>query len=644
MRKPVIFLLIISIISSICYGVVAEETHTYKIEGYENTYVDGDFIYDADTDKIIAYAGNNGDIIIPENATVAESFGFVKRGILSCKTDTHIIPRKIIISKGVKIEGTISIYACTKNLETVEFYNNTTDMPDVRVYFGDGEKLKTLRLPDGLTKIENGLCENYENLEEIYIPESVTVIEKEAFYNCKSIKNIELPENLIEIGDSAFYGCKVLENVKFGSKIQKIGNSAFEKCSELKNADLPDSVTEIGEKAFFGCSAMKNFTFPSSIKTLKKDALSNCGVTRWYYPENIDYLTFSVIKDVENVEFEKEPEKNMGFYQHFRYTEWMKEKIIPELGVDFLILDGYLIQYYGKEKNIVIPDEVHTIGNAAFSQQGIESVEFHNNITKIEDYAFYLCDLSEVIIPKSVREIGSYAFSECNKLENIVFEGDCLLQDYAFYNCQSIRDSGITVNGNLIYEKNTDPFMFTDTSYAIERWHWGNEKMLTTQSPTQSPEPSENPTATPTEKPTENPSEQPTEVPTKEPQQTPIPQEKEVIKVVSENNALSIFADEKEIEFTDELPFIDNNGRTQTPIRAVGEALGCNVDWNESKRNVTLTKGDLVVTITIDSNKMTVGGKEIEMDTTAKIIGERTYIPLRFAGEALGFNVEWVVK
>ena len=119
---------------------------------------------------------------------------------------------------------------------------------------------------------------------------------------------------------------------------------------------------------------------------------------------------------------------------------------------------------------------------------------------------------------------------------------------------------------------------------------------------------------------------------------------KEVIKVVSENNELSIFANEKKIDFTDAFPFIDENGRTQIPIRAVGEALGCNVEWNETERKVTLTKGETVVTITIDSKEMAVDEKTIEMDTTAKIIGERTYIPLRFAGEALGFEVEWVVK
>jgi hypothetical protein len=165
-----------------------------------------------------------------------------------------------------------------------------------------------------------------------------------------------------------------------------------------------------------------------------------------------------------------------------------------------------------------------------------------------------------------------------------------------------------------------------------------------TQSPTEQPTKSPRPTQTPTATPTEQPTEKPSETPTKEPQQTPIPQEKEVIKVVSESNALTIFIGEKEIDFTDAKPFIDENGRTQIPIRAVGEALGCQVLWEETERMVRLKKENSVITITIDSNKMTADEKEIEMDTTAKIIGGRTYIPLRFAGEALGFEVEWIVK
>ena len=252
--------------------------------------------------------------------------------------------------------------------------------------------------------------------------------------------------------------------------------------------------------------------------------------------------------------------------------------------------------------------------------------------------------IREVVFTPTVKYIEEYAFRECYNLNKLSFEGDCTLESGAFYDCTSLRDSGISVNGELTYAAGKyvggkDPFMFTDTSYAIERIH-----IDTTPPPTTPPVSTTTPTEQPSETPTVKPTEKPTESPTSHPQQTLTPQEKEVIKVVSENNALSIFADEKEIEFTDAKPFIDENGRTQIPIRAVGEALGCEVLWEETERMVRLKKENFVVTITIDSNKMTADEKEIEMDTTAKIIGERTYIPLRFAGEALGFEVEWVMK
>ena len=39
-----------------------------------------------------------------------------------------------------------------------------------------------------------------------------------------------------------------------------------------------------------------------------------------------------------------------------------------------------------------------------------------------------------------------------------------------------------------------------------------------------------------------------------------------------------------------------------------------------------------------------VGNETITMDTTAQIIDERTYIPIRFVGEALGMKVNWESK
>lgn len=85
--------------------------------------------------------------------------------------------------------------------------------------------------------------------------------------------------------------------------------------------------------------------------------------------------------------------------------------------------------------------------------------------------------------------------------------------------------------------------------------------------------------------------------------------------------------------------WIDANGRTQAPVRLLVEAMGYSISYN--KGVVTVPggpNGDLV--ITIGSDKLTVGGSEVKMDTIGATIDGRTYIPLRFVAEALGATVE----
>jgi hypothetical protein len=70
---------------------------------------------------------------------------------------------------------------------------------------------------------------------------------------------------------------------------------------------------------------------------------------------------------------------------------------------NFLILDGgRLGQYTGNEKNVIIPNSVTTIGNAAFI----------NNT-----------NLTSVTIPASVTSIGQYAFSGCTSLTSVTILG-----------------------------------------------------------------------------------------------------------------------------------------------------------------------------------------------------------------------------
>ncbi|QGG47189.1 copper amine oxidase N-terminal domain-containing protein [Heliorestis convoluta] len=96
----------------------------------------------------------------------------------------------------------------------------------------------------------------------------------------------------------------------------------------------------------------------------------------------------------------------------------------------------------------------------------------------------------------------------------------------------------------------------------------------------------------------------------------------------------------------DAMPYIKND-RTFLPLRYVAEALGVNennIMWNQSSQTATIIKGDRVVSVQIGNYAMTVNGTTLYMDVAPEITGDRTYLPLRFIGQALGANLEWVAE
>ncbi|MGF7186695.1 hypothetical protein GGQ84_002820 [Desulfitispora alkaliphila] len=89
-------------------------------------------------------------------------------------------------------------------------------------------------------------------------------------------------------------------------------------------------------------------------------------------------------------------------------------------------------------------------------------------------------------------------------------------------------------------------------------------------------------------------------------------------------------------------PFLDQQSRTQIPLRAVSEGLGYETDWDNATKTVTITKSENEeIHITIDSQEVITSNGTIEMDTIAVIKEGRTYVPLRFVSQALGYNVDY---
>lgn len=82
-------------------------------------------------------------------------------------------------------------------------------------------------------------------------------------------------------------------------------------------------------------------------------------------------------------------------------------------------------------------------------------------------------------------------------------------------------------------------------------------------------------------------------------------------------------------------------GRTLVPVRAISEALGADIAWDEATQTVTIVRDGITVVLTLGSNIALVNGEEVVLDVTADTIEGRTMVPARFVSTALQAIVAW---
>ena len=93
----------------------------------------------------------------------------------------------------------------------------------------------------------------------------------------------------------------------------------------------------------------------------------------------------------------------------------------------------------------------------------------------------------------------------------------------------------------------------------------------------------------------------------------------------------------------DPAPVIKND-RTLIPVRLVSESLGAQVEWREDTRTVHIAKGNRAVVLRIDNRLVDYRDGETTYslcDVPPQILDNRTFVPLRLVGNALGVEVAW---
>jgi len=201
---------------------------------------DNEFIIYIDGSEriLISYLGDDEKIVIPDYVTKINEYAFDGRyditsvtignhvtSIGSCAFDSCLYLVEVInksphitIEKGSDSHGGIGCNA-------LGVYNNT-DTYESKLSNDNGFIIYT----DGAEKI----LITYRGLEnDLEIPNYITRIFSYAFYFKLSLKSAIIPDSVISIDSGAFHGCHHLTKVSLGRNVTGIGEDAFSECFQL---------------------------------------------------------------------------------------------------------------------------------------------------------------------------------------------------------------------------------------------------------------------------------------------------------------------------------------------------------------------------------------------------------------------------
>ncbi|MBW4081829.1 family 10 glycosylhydrolase [Paenibacillus sp. S150] len=88
-------------------------------------------------------------------------------------------------------------------------------------------------------------------------------------------------------------------------------------------------------------------------------------------------------------------------------------------------------------------------------------------------------------------------------------------------------------------------------------------------------------------------------------------------------------------------PYITPANVTMVPAGVVSKGLGASVEWNQSSKTATISKGGNVLKLTSGRKTAVVGETTVALETSVQIVQGRIMVPLRFVSEQLGLQVVW---
>lgn len=312
-----------------------------------------------------------------------------------------------------------------------------------------------------------GCFAGQKQITSVVIPDSVTSIADRAFADCSAIKSVTLPSSLTQISANVFLGCIQLTDIYFdGTKEDFNAIAKSERwyphsgvfsvhCTNGdiefgKDLDTSGFVFELSPNGDYYIVSRKDrcdlgdlVVIPGEyngkpVKAIKKEGFKSLSATSVIIPEGIVRIEENAF-DGASISYISIPSSmkhilKKAFDGHLTYVNITDLDSWCQISFDGLTSHP---SYFG--------------AGLLYNGAPLTSVKLGANVTRIGDYAFYMCDyITDVCIPFGVTHIGQYAFFECTSINKLELPNSLKsISNYAFAKCHGL--SSVKIPSSVTY-------------------------------------------------------------------------------------------------------------------------------------------------------------------------------------------------
>ena len=343
--------------------------------------------------------------------------------------------------------------------------------------FADNTALKSLYLPDSITRLGKGILKGCTAIESLRTPqmamyndetyylgylfaESVTLGNKTpwrdnsalvppslkylsigrmtklpdyALFDCNDLECVRLEDCVAEIGTYAMFQCERLVALR-ADGLTSVGDYGLAKCRTLTRLDFSDRMTSFGFGMLEGCGELRRLTLPFVGKTATESNYLGYlfGATvpefsKTFYPPYL--VEINLLSGCTSLGAN-------AFWECVSLTRISLPETLASIGLR--AFEGCV-----RLQGVAIPAAVTSIAENAFLDcHSLASLTFAENaaLTSIGINAFYRCvSLTDVSLPASLSTLPASCFADCTALGRIDLANVARVGKNAFRNCAALR-------------------------------------------------------------------------------------------------------------------------------------------------------------------------------------------------------------